>query len=172
MIKEAIIKIVDKQDLTYDEAYTVINEIMSGETTQTQNAAFLAALSTKSTKAETIDEISGCAAAMRDHATKVIDPSTIAFFSFIIAHQTYNSSLQFITTENHCYDFTLPEITFLQYSISFFVCSSASASGFSIRKPQTLSNFFPRCISLRPGEQHMQFLQGCTFAHINSLNLL
>ena len=71
MIKEAIIKIVDKQDLTYDEAYTVINEIMSGETTPTQNAAFLAALSTKSSRAETIDEISGCAAAMRDHATKV-----------------------------------------------------------------------------------------------------
>lgn len=71
MIKEAIIKIVDKKDLTYDEAYAVINEIMSGETTQVQNAAFLAALSTKSTKAETIDEISGCAAAMRDHALKV-----------------------------------------------------------------------------------------------------
>ena len=71
MIKEAIVKIVQKQDLTYDEAYTVMNEIMSGETTPTQNAAFLAALSTKSAKAETIDEISGCAAAMRDHATKV-----------------------------------------------------------------------------------------------------
>ena len=71
MIKEAIIKIVDKQDLSYDEAYTVMNEIMSGETSPTQNAAFLAALSTKSTKAETVDEIAGCAAAMRDHALKV-----------------------------------------------------------------------------------------------------
>lgn len=70
MIQEAIVKIVDKQDLTYDEAYAVMNEIMSGETTQVQNAAFLAALSTKSTKAETIDEISGCAAAMREHAVK------------------------------------------------------------------------------------------------------
>ena len=47
MIKEAIVKIVNKEDLTYDEAYTVMNEIMSGETTPTQNAAFLAALSTK-----------------------------------------------------------------------------------------------------------------------------
>lgn len=72
MIKEAIVKIVDKQDLTYDEAYTVITEIMSGETTPTQNAAFLAALSTKSTKAETIEEITGCAAAMRDKATKLV----------------------------------------------------------------------------------------------------
>ena len=71
MIKEAIVKIVDKQDLTYEEAYTVMNEIMSGETSPTQNAAFLAALSTKSTKAETIDEIAGCAAAMREHALKV-----------------------------------------------------------------------------------------------------
>ncbi len=71
MIKEAIVKIVNKEDLTYDEAYQVMNEIMSGETSQTQNAAFLAALSTKSARAETTDEIAGCAAAMRDHATKV-----------------------------------------------------------------------------------------------------
>ncbi len=71
MIKEAIMKIVDKQDLTYDEAYAVMNEIMSGQTTPTQNAAFLAALSTKSTRAETIDEIAGCAAAMREHALRV-----------------------------------------------------------------------------------------------------
>ena len=71
MIKEAIVKIVNKEDLTYNEAYTVMNEIMSGETTPTQNAAFLAALSTKSARAETTDEIAGCAAAMREHAVKV-----------------------------------------------------------------------------------------------------
>ena len=71
MIKEAIVKIVNKEDLNYDEAYAVMNEIMSGETTPTQNAAFLAALSTKSARAETTAEIAGCAAAMRDHATKV-----------------------------------------------------------------------------------------------------
>ncbi len=71
MIKEAIVKIVNKEDLTYDEAYAVMNEIMSGETSPTQNAAFLAALSTKSARAETTDEIAGCAAAMRDHATRV-----------------------------------------------------------------------------------------------------
>ena len=35
MIKEAIVKLVDKQDLSYNEAYAVINEIMSGETTAT-----------------------------------------------------------------------------------------------------------------------------------------
>lgn len=71
MIKEAIVKIVNKEDLSYDEAYAVMNEIMSGETTPTQNAAFLAALSTKSARAETTDEIAGCAAAMRAHAAKV-----------------------------------------------------------------------------------------------------
>ena len=74
MIKEAIIKIVDKKDLTYEEAYQVMNEIMTGETSQTQTAAFLAALSTKSAKAETTDEISGCAAAMREQAIKVEHP--------------------------------------------------------------------------------------------------
>ncbi len=74
MIKEAIAKIVNKGDLSYDEAYTVMTEIMTGQTTPTQNAAFLAALSTKSTKAETIDEISGCAAAMREQATPVPHP--------------------------------------------------------------------------------------------------
>ena len=74
MIKEAIIKLVGKGDLTYEEASTVMLEIMGGKTTPTQNAAFLAALSTKSTKAETIDEISGCAEAMRSLATPVPHP--------------------------------------------------------------------------------------------------
>ena len=72
MIREAIEKIANKEDLTYQEAYDVMNEIMSGNTTPTQNAAFLAALATKSTKAETSEEIAGCAAAMRDHATPVV----------------------------------------------------------------------------------------------------
>lgn len=71
MIKEAIVKIVNKEDLSYTEAYTVMNEIMNGETSPTQNAAFLAALSTKSARAETTDEIAGCAAAMRAHAIQV-----------------------------------------------------------------------------------------------------
>ena len=77
MIAEAIKKIVGKHDLTYAEAYDVMNEIMSGETTPTQNAAFLAALSTKSTRAETIDEICGCAQAMREHACAVHAPRPV-----------------------------------------------------------------------------------------------
>ena len=71
MIKEAIIKIVSKGDLTYKEAFDAMNEIMGGQTTPTQNAAFLAALSTKSAKAETADEILGCADAMRSHAMQI-----------------------------------------------------------------------------------------------------
>lgn len=74
MIKEAIIKIVNKEDLSYEEARETMLEIMRGETSATQNAAFLAALSTKSAKAETIDEISGCATAMRTLATPVEHP--------------------------------------------------------------------------------------------------
>ena len=71
MIKEAIKKVVGKEDLTYNEAYSVMNEIMSGETSAVENAAYLAALSTKSSGMETIDEIAGSAAAMREHAERV-----------------------------------------------------------------------------------------------------
>ena len=71
MIKDAIARIINKGDLTFEEARTVMNEILSGQATPTQTAAFLAALSTKSTREETIDEIAGCAYAMRELATKV-----------------------------------------------------------------------------------------------------
>ena len=71
MIREAIFKVVQKENLTYDEAYASMNEIMNGETSPTQNAAFLAALSTKNADAETLDEILGCAEAMREHALGV-----------------------------------------------------------------------------------------------------
>ena len=64
-------KIVNMEDLEYNEAYAVMNEIMSGETSAVENAAYLAALSTKSSGMETIAEISGSAAAMREHAERV-----------------------------------------------------------------------------------------------------
>ncbi len=82
MIEYAIKKIEDNQDLTYDEAYAVMNEIMDGATSPTQNAAFLAALSTKSTKAETTEEIAGCAAAMREHAL-VVDAGDMDTFEIV-----------------------------------------------------------------------------------------
>ncbi|MBO7409411.1 MAG: anthranilate phosphoribosyltransferase [Candidatus Methanomethylophilaceae archaeon] len=77
MIKEAIIKLVNKGDLTYDEAFEVMNEIMDGKTSPTQNAAFLAALTTKNTRTETEAEIAGCASAMRTHALTVEHPHKV-----------------------------------------------------------------------------------------------
>lgn len=68
MIKEATSKLIEKENLTYDEAIAVMDEIMSGSTSQVQTAAFLAALSTKG---ETIEEITACAAGMRAHAAAV-----------------------------------------------------------------------------------------------------
>lgn len=96
MIKEAIEKITNKLDLTYDEAYAVMDEIMNGQTTPTQNAAFLASLSTKSTKAETIDEIAGCAAAMRDHATPVVTDYDI--FEIVGTGGDHSNSFNISTT--------------------------------------------------------------------------
>ena len=54
MIKEAIIKLAKKEDLTYAEAEQVMNEIMEGKATDVQKSAYLTALSMKG---ETIDEI-------------------------------------------------------------------------------------------------------------------
>ena len=68
MIREATVKLIQKIDLTMEETMAVINEIMSGETTPVQTAAFLTALQVKGT---TIDEITACAKAMRAHALPV-----------------------------------------------------------------------------------------------------
>lgn len=43
MIKEATAALIDHKDLTYEQANAVVNEIMNGETSQVQTAAFLAA---------------------------------------------------------------------------------------------------------------------------------
>ena len=69
MIRQAIIKLANKQNLTYDEASQVMNEMMSGETTQVQIAAFLTALAMKG---ETIEEITGCAATMRAKGVRLL----------------------------------------------------------------------------------------------------
>lgn len=68
MIKEALSKIVSGSDLTMAEAREVMREIMRGETTQAQIGAFLTALRMKG---ETVDEIAGCAQAMRESAIAV-----------------------------------------------------------------------------------------------------
>lgn len=68
VIREAICKVSGGSDLTYEEAALVTREIMTGETTPAQTAAFLTALHLKG---ETIDEISACGYVMRDCATRV-----------------------------------------------------------------------------------------------------
>ena len=69
MIKEAIIKLSQKQDLTYEEAERVMDEIMEGKATDVQKSAYLTALSLKG---ETIDEITASAAGMRSHCIKLL----------------------------------------------------------------------------------------------------
>ena len=69
MIKEAIIKLSKKQDLTYAEAEAVMDEIMSGQATPVQMSAYLTALALKG---ETIDEITASAAGMRAHCIKLL----------------------------------------------------------------------------------------------------
>ena len=68
MIEEAIIKLSKKEDIGYEMAKTVMDEIMSGEATDVQKSAYLTALSMKG---ETIDEITGSAEEMRNHALPV-----------------------------------------------------------------------------------------------------
>lgn len=68
MIKEAIAKVVEKKNLTEDEMVSVMREIMEGEATPAQIAAFITALRMKG---ETVDEITGAARVMREKALKV-----------------------------------------------------------------------------------------------------
>lgn len=71
MIKEAIQILVEGKDLTYEEAYFVMGEIMGGEATPAQIGSFLTALHLKG---ETADEIAGLASVMRNKATHVNIP--------------------------------------------------------------------------------------------------
>ncbi len=68
MIKDAISKVVLRQDLLETEMIEVMNQIMGGEATPAQVGAFITALRMKG---ETIEEITGAARVMRDHATPI-----------------------------------------------------------------------------------------------------
>ena len=70
MIKEAIIKLSKKEDLSYEMAQAVMDEIMSGEANDIQKSAYLTALAMKG---ETIDEITASAAGMREHCTRLLN---------------------------------------------------------------------------------------------------
>jgi anthranilate phosphoribosyltransferase len=69
MIREAIIKAAGRENLTYECAEAVMNEIMEGKASEIQMSAYLAAMSVKG---ETIDEITASAAGMRKHCIKVL----------------------------------------------------------------------------------------------------
>lgn len=69
MIKEAILKVFRKEDLSYAEAEAVMHEIMSGEATPVQMSSYLTALSMKG---ETVDEITASASAMRSHCVRLL----------------------------------------------------------------------------------------------------
>ena len=69
MIKEAILSLSKKQDLTYETAKAVMDEIMTGEATSVQMSAYLTALSLKG---ETTDEITASAFAMRSHCVRLL----------------------------------------------------------------------------------------------------
>ena len=68
MIKEAIAKLVERQDLAESEMIGAMNQIMGGEATPAQVGSFITALRMKG---ETISEIVGAARVMRAHATPI-----------------------------------------------------------------------------------------------------
>lgn len=70
MIKEAIAKLVKKENLTAVQMNDVMEEIMTGEATDAQKAAFLTALAAKG---ETIDEITAAARVLRAHCEKFLN---------------------------------------------------------------------------------------------------
>ncbi|WP_461239741.1 anthranilate phosphoribosyltransferase [Paucilactobacillus sp. N302-9] len=74
MIETAIKKVANDENLTFDEAQQVMDEIMNGETNDIQISSFLTALSMKH---ETVDEIAGSAKSMRDHAAKFNADETV-----------------------------------------------------------------------------------------------
>lgn len=74
MIKEAILKVYKHQDLTYDEAYQTMDEIMGGQASEVQMSAYLTAMSMKG---ETIDEITASAEAMRAHCVRVLNDKEV-----------------------------------------------------------------------------------------------
>lgn len=69
MIKEAILKLAQRNDLTAQEALEVMNEIMDGKASPVQMSSYLTALSLKG---ETIEEITGSAKGMRDHCIRLL----------------------------------------------------------------------------------------------------
>ena len=69
MIKDAILKLAKRQDISYEMAESSMNEIMQGKASDVQMSSYLTALSMKG---ETIDEITASAASLRNHCIKLL----------------------------------------------------------------------------------------------------
>jgi anthranilate phosphoribosyltransferase len=69
MIREAIRAVADRQALSEQDAWAAMGEIMDGQATPAQIAAFITALRMRG---ETVDEIAGFARAMRERALRVV----------------------------------------------------------------------------------------------------
>lgn len=82
MIREAIMMLSQKKDLSYEMAETVMNEIMSGEASDIQMSAYLTALAMKG---ETIDEITASAAGMRAHCVRLLNDIWMCWRSWGLA---------------------------------------------------------------------------------------
>ncbi|MFR8944331.1 MAG: hypothetical protein ACLVH3_00725, partial [Blautia obeum] len=87
MIRESIIKLSQKQDLTYGEAEEVMDEIMSGKATPVQMSAYLTALALKG---ETIDEITASAAGMRAHCIKLLHDMDVLKSEIVLVSSEWN----------------------------------------------------------------------------------
>lgn len=74
MIKEMIQKLVRKENLTDEEARACMNEIMSGEVSPILMSSYLTALSIKG---ETIEEITGSAAGMRENCVRLLNDEDV-----------------------------------------------------------------------------------------------
>lgn len=74
MIKEAIVRLTNKENLSYETARAAMDEIMSGQATPVQMSAFLVAMAMKG---ETIEEITACAAGMRKHCVKLLQDQDV-----------------------------------------------------------------------------------------------
>ena len=99
MIKEAIYKLINHKDLTYEESLAVMGEMMDGTATQAQMGGFLTALRMQG---ETIDEITAFATVMRekgvklhperDVTTKILHRLWLRFFPILVLLAAWRSA--------------------------------------------------------------------------------
>ncbi|KRL66594.1 anthranilate phosphoribosyltransferase [Lentilactobacillus diolivorans DSM 14421] len=93
MIKQAIEKVVNHENLTFEESQAVLDEIMNGQASEVETASLLTALTAKN---PTIDEIAGAAASMRSHALKF--PETKDVLEIVGTGGDHSNSFNISTT--------------------------------------------------------------------------